>query len=58
MLRVLFVFLGNILLLPVNIILLLPRLAYKIIVNNKAAIWISAGGKKKILEVDGSVKVK
>ncbi len=58
MLRLLFIFLGNVLLLPVNLIFFIPRLLYKVIVNNKSGLWITVGGKKKIIEVDGKVKMR
>lgn len=58
MLRLLFVFIGNIILLPINIILLIPRLAFKILLNNRAGLWITAGGKKRIIEVDGNVRIR
>lgn len=40
MLRIILVFLGNVLLLPINILLLIPRLLFKVLINNKAAVWI------------------
>jgi hypothetical protein len=58
MFRLLFIFIGNVLLLPVNLVLLIPRLLYKIIINNKAGLWITIGGKKKIIEVNGRVNIK
>jgi hypothetical protein len=58
MLRVIVIIFVNILLLPVNIVLLIPRLIYKILINNKAGFWITFGGKKTIIETDGNVKIK
>jgi len=40
MLRLIFVFIGNIFLFVLNVILLIPRLLIKILINNKAKIWI------------------
>ena len=58
MLRMLFVFIGNILLLPINIVLIIPRLLYKMVINNKAGLWITAGQNKKIIEAEGDVKIR
>ena len=58
MLKAIFILLGNIIVLPINLILFIPRLIYKLIVNFDASLWIVVGKKKKILEVDGNVKIK
>jgi len=39
MIRLLFVFIGNIFLFVLNIVLVIPRLLWKVLINNQAKIW-------------------
>jgi len=48
MLRLLIILIGNILLIPINIVLLPLRLLYKILINNKARLWLWCGGVFKV----------
>ena len=58
MLAVLFRLIGNIILIIPNIVLLIVRIPYKLLVNNRAGLWIVLGKQKTTLEVDGKVKIR
>lgn len=58
MLRLVFLFIANVFLLPINLLLLIPRLIYKLVINNRAGVWIIVGRHRTTFEVDGTVKVR